>query len=71
MCMHHIDMHLLEGSGTCRQAICGKAPLHIPQQSKDVALAVPERPVHALHEGYLQQCQPISNTMYSSGSEVQ
>ena len=37
------------------RAICHMSPLHIPQQGKNVTLAVPERPVYALHERHLQK----------------
>ncbi len=37
------------------QAVCHDLPLHVPQQGKNVTLAVPERPVYALHERHLQR----------------
>ncbi len=57
-----VHMCMLEGEASSRQtqymhsaqAVCHISPLHIPQQGKNVTLAVPERPVYALHERHLQ-----------------
>lgn len=66
-------MCMPDTKATCRQtqymqsaqAVCHNSPLQIPQQGKNVALAVPERSVYALHERHLQDHNLAFVCMYS------